>query len=429
MHALLLLGLLLQEGVVTSSEEGPDIRVSGALDLHYVHTDGGLEETRNSLNGTPAPADDATFFAGPVSLRLDLYWDRSLTSAIEIANRPINLGANVPFGTNPEGDNVYFTEAWLQARDFPLDKLTLRAGMQPFRFTNRYDDEPFFLDLSRSESAWTGLTPAGTVATADRDTIEPVGLRVWYDAAIFLKVQAFAFTLVEGGGPSLDESVFGLQASAKTSEVLTLKVLATLFSGPLHNSSVWTAGAAVAHSPHEDWLISVEAYAQAGKSRRRMEKSAWAANLSVRTAGTSWWGDVGFEYASGDDPGDPEDDGWQSYENVNRFAVVQSAEFGLDWDTNYLLARAAFEYRWEEVTKLRLDLGWFRILEEVPGVATADDRQLGVEVDVTIRQEINLSASVYLRTALLFGSEVMEAATADDDDDTWVVFLGADVKF
>ncbi|MHC4606154.1 MAG: hypothetical protein ACYTAF_04385 [Planctomycetota bacterium] len=425
---VLILGLLAQEGPL-SVEEGPRARLSGRADLHYVHRDGAIEETRNRLNGAPAAADDANFIAGPVSLRLDLMWEPDVAAALELGNLPINMGANVPFGTDPEATRVFVNEAWVQVRRFPAEALTLRLGAQPFRFTNRYDDEPFFLDVSGAESAWTGLTAAGTAATADRDTVQPVGARLWYDAAIFLKVQAFALTLIENGHPGDDESVYGFQASAKTSDVLTLKLLGTLFAGPAHDSSVWTIGGGVVHAPHRDWLLSGEIYGQSGDSMDGMDKSAWAAHLSVRYAGSSWWADAAYEHASGDDPDDADDDGWQSYENTNRFAIVQSAELGLDRDTNYRLLRAGWEYRWEDRAKLRFDLGWFSAPEKIQGVTGSGDDGLGVEIDGAFRYHLNGSASLYARGALLLGSDLLDAATADDDDNAWLVVIGTCLQF
>ncbi len=401
-----LFGLLFAQQEVTTN-------VGGEVGIHFVYRDHDVEEMRNRLNGAPAAEDGDSFFSGPVRLQVDFTWEPDITGLLELGNRTMDGGSNRRFAASETDLNVL--QAYVELRRFPSDRWTVRAGVQPLEFTNRYQDDSFFLDLAHSESAWTGLGASGISTTADRDTLEPVGIRVWYDAAIFLKIQAFAFTVVEGGAVGADESVTGIQASVKPSDDLTIKGITTLFSGPNSNSSVWTIGFGIARSLADSWLLAGEVYPQFGRTASGVDKRAWAASFSVRTHGEGWWAEAGLEFASGDDPNDPDDAGWQSYENVNRFAIVQSAEFGLDWDTNYRLVRVAVE-----VWRVRLDAGWFSIPEEVPGVLPAGRDNLGIEIDARVTWPIDPATSFFAQAAGLMDSDL---------EDTWLGIVGTQVTF
>lgn len=422
MHAALLQLLLLLQQPVERNPDGPRVTMSGRLDFHFAFRAGEIEEARNALNGVPATADDDTYLAGPASLRLDLDWSADLSASLELATRVMDGGDTLTFADRET--DVFFHEVFLEMRRFLAEPLTLRAGAQPLRFTNRYEDDAFFLDLAGAESAWSGFGLSGVRATADRDTLQPTGVRLIWDPIIVVRVQAFALWLDEGGSPSGDEAVYGIHAGAKPADTWTVKWITTLFSGPDHGSSVGTTGAGVVLAPAPGWLASVEAFVQYGRSRRGLPKSAWAGDFSLRYSGetTPWWIEAAYEHVSGDDPDDSDDGGFQSYETVNRFAVVQSAEFGLDWDTNYRLLRAEAGIRSNaRDVEARINLGWFTLPEEVPGVAVGSDDTLGLELDLWVAVLPNPAARIYLQAGWLTNSDVL--------DDAWSAVMGTRIQF
>jgi len=296
-----------QEPVETRPDSAAEVSIGGFLDLAIASVDGTLEESRDQINGTSGPAEEDSFVLAAAGLRLDLRWTDRHRASLLIGNLPLDSGARRTLGSNSESTQILVREAYIEARDFPIRSLALRLGAQPLAFSNRYEDDPFFLDLGGSESAWSGTGPTGTRVTADRDTLQPVGARVSYDAAFFLKAQLFAFTLREGGAPSDDESAIGLAVSTKPGDRTTVKLWNTLFSGPDSGASVWTAGLGVVHALDDDWLSAAELYSQFGKSRESLDKNAWAATASLRRSWEETWVEIAYEAASGNDPGDPDD--------------------------------------------------------------------------------------------------------------------------
>src|SRR6185503_8945953 len=85
---------------------------------------------------------------------------------------------------------------------------------------------------------------------------------------------------------------------------------------------------------------------QAGTLRHApaaVHKEAYAFNLGARYLGffdRKLWIEAALARRSGDRrAGDDHDQAFQSYENVNRFLILESSEFGLDVDTNVTSTR------------------------------------------------------------------------------------------
>ena len=423
----LLAGLAGPDEVV--SREGTDLEIGGEVRLHGLWRAGVMEEARAALNGAPADVGDHNIFTGLLALHAGFALAEDLEGALLISTKPMAEGENVRFGSNPEETDLYIREAWLQADRFPWRNTSIRLGAQSFRFVNRYQDDPFFLDLGESESAWSGTDAGGTTVRADRDTLQPVGLLARWRPEIFLKVTFFSLLLVEGASPSNDESVYGLQASLMAGERTTLKGLATLFAGPAGEDRVGTVGMGLVHAPDRDWMISAEGYLQFGTVAGEEDKRAGALRGEIRRE-TDWgYLELGGECATGDDPEGDDDEGWQSYENVNRFLILQDALGGLDWDTNYRMVRLSGEVAWGGGLFARGDAGWFSVMEEVAGTGVEDGDQLGFELDGEVFHPLNASTRLSLKVAGLYSSEVLEVLSQDGSEDAWAAMFSVETVF
>ncbi|HYE99137.1 MAG TPA: hypothetical protein VEJ18_09520, partial [Planctomycetota bacterium] len=178
------------------------------------------------------------------------------------------------------------------------------------------------------------------------------------------------------------------------------------------------------------WLeLFAEAYVQGGALLDNVRKRAYAAQAGARAFLGPAWLEGAASLRGGDrDPGDDRDEAFQSYENENRFLILQSAEFGLDVDTNLLLVRASAGYGPTPLgghpLRLRLDVGRFEADEELAG-----ETAWGVEADLTAELEWNASLAMRITFAWLGASDLLEILTSDGDDDALMFLAGADLRF
>ncbi len=411
----------------------PRLTLSGHFDTRYAHLAGPFLEARATLNAAPGSTDSATFLAASASLRLDFELDDATRAVFELERLAYHDGSNAPIGSDglaPELD-----EAYIEIRRFLHDRLTLRLGQFDFSYRLRPHGEPFFFDAD-AESIWSGATAAAVRTTADRDQLASAGLRLQWSPAEIALVE---FALVWRGEtplpapPSDDELVAILFANAITGERNALFLLGALAAGTGKEDAIWTAGAGVDH--YFGALRTIEAFAevygQFGRIGPGVTKRAWAGQLGARVVLESGlWGEAAAVYRSGDRrPTDGRDQSFQSAERVDRFLIVESAEFGFDWDTNVRALQLAFGAPLSARLSARLDAGWFWFNEDVPGALSDDDDSIGVEVDAGLTYELHAQARLHARAAVLFASDALEALTVDDDRRAWVLTAGCEVRF
>jgi hypothetical protein len=435
---LLLAALALQDGRVAAGDErGSAVRitVSGRIELHYLTRPSEINEAGNALAGAPgsAPAIDA--WTGRFTLRADAEVKDRVRGVIELENRSFDEGLNLPSGSDPETDTIAVKQGFIEVPDFFVDALRIRVGIQDLSFRTRPHDEPFFLDLGEVESFFGGFSAAGdqVVNSLDRDVLEAAGLSVLWMPYEVLSVHGFAVIVDENGAVKDDERVYGLLASARVAEHAAVWAMAFLVMGGAPDlGSVWTFGAgANAYVGEGRWLeLFGEAYAQGGALADNVDKRAFAFQAGVRTLFGKAWLEAAASLRTGDArAGDDRDEAFQSYENENRFLCLQSAEFGLDVDTNVLLARAAAGVGPFDVAgrplRLRLDVG--RFLADEPVVADEDD--WGVEADLAVGLDWNESLAFELKGAWLAASDLLEALSTDGEDDAFMFLAGADLRF
>lgn len=420
-----------------------DISLSGRLDLHAVHREGTLEEARGNLNSAASPEPDDTFFSGWLSLRLDAEISDTIHGVLELETQPYSGGKVNGFATDAVDGLV--EQAYIDVSRFLHDKLSLRLGIQKIQLKLRPHAEPFFLDVSRAESFYSGVVtgPAASFAraTADRDLSEAAGARLLWEPEEFLLFQAFAGLTGEAGSVKEDEGLFYAYGNVWIPERASGHVLVALVSGAGGGSEVWTVGIGVDAYPWRPLEAFAEVYLQTGSLDSNTDKSAWALNLGGRLWRENLWIEAAFAWRTGDDdPTDGEDGAFQSYESVEQFLLVESAEVGLDWDTNVRSIRlAAGVERWDlggafTDVSVRIDVGLFRFNENVRSstgtvlVSDSDDA-IGNEVDLTVAWTYDERLTFRLRAAVLTGSDVLEALTASRDDSAAAVLLGAELRY
>lgn len=428
--------------LTTGTDPGSALRlqVTGHIDLHYLYRSAEIDQVGALLSVIPPTASGSeNFWAGRISLRTDIEVKDLVTGVIELENRSFENGENKPFSANPPDTPVEIKQGYIEVGEFLTSGLNVRIGVQNVTFRNRPQDEPFFMDLGESEGFFRGFQPAGKFIgnSVDRDIGQATGVRVFYSPAEIMTLQAFWMIYGEGGGTPRNESVYGIAANSLVGENWSAWVLlVAVQGGGNHFGLIETAGVGLDGywGAAKEMEIFVEAYGQGGTLQHApaaVHKEAYAFNLGSRYLGffeKKLWIEAALSRRSGDrHPGDDHDQAFQSYENVNRFLIMDSSEFGLDVDTNVTCARAAVGAGPFAVSgrplRLQADVGRFAAVTPV----LASGRLWGVETDLSVIWNYNESFSLSLKGALLGDSEILHALTGEHH--AWIFVFGADLKF
>lgn len=419
------------------------LRLSGGASLHFAARERRLNEAGVALGADAASIDQDTFWSGRVTLRADVELRHEISAVFELENRSFDEGRNIPFSSDPEEDEIAIKKAYVEVPRFADLPLALRLGIQEVSARNRPHDEAFFLRIGESESFWAGFSATHIRNTVDRDVQEATGFRLTWDLAPVASLHAFGVVSEEGGSSKADEQAYGLLANAALSESLSLWLLAAWMAGPEHGQDVWTvaAGTDAYFGAGKQVELFAEGYLQRGHAVQRLRKSAFAFQAGARWVGAPVelvWLEAAYALRSGDeDPADGRDQAFQSYEDENRFLILQSAEFGLDVDTNVRLVRAAAGVGPLSVAgrplRFQLDVGSFAaddLLRDAAGAPfSASRRRWGLEADVSARWSYSESVSFWAKAARLEGSSLLERLTPGGDDGATLAVAGADVKF
>ena len=442
-----------EEGIVPGTDRGSALRiqVTGHVDLNYAYRSKQIDAAASNLNLLP-PVDhgNINFWAGRIGLRADVEVKDLVTGVIELENRSYESGVNRPFGGDPTTSNIDIRQGYIEVGDFLTPMLNIRIGVQNVTLRNRPNDDAFFMDLGESESFWSGFRPGagpgarGTIATtADRDIGQPVGVRVFYSPSEIMTLQGFAVVYRENGSTPHDESVYGLVANSLLGERWAAWLLLVAVSGGDSGiagvppfGTVWTIGAGVDGyvGSSKELEVFAEAYGQGGTVQHApvaLHKEAYAFNAGARYAGmleSKLWMEGAVSRRSGDRRTDNDhDQSFQSYENVNRFLIMESSEFGLDIDTNVMCVRGAIGAGPFPVSgrplRIQVDVGRFTAVVPIRSLS----KQWGVESDLSLVWNYNESFSLSLKGAWLADSGVLRALGSEDH--AWLGLFGADLKF
>jgi hypothetical protein len=422
------------------------IQLSGETEIYFVSRDSAINDAGDTLNAPLAANPSLThFWAGRLSVRMDVALKDQVSAVLEFANRPYDEGVNIPLGTNPPGGLVHFQQAYIDVSDLVLSGLSLRLGLQEVALRNRPHDEPFFLALGDSEGFYEGLSPSGTFLrnTVDRDIRQASGLRMRYDLNEGVSAQAMALAYPEGDLAGTYEQVYLATLNARPTDNLATWILFAWVKGVGRDEQVWTLGWGVdAYVGMAKSLeLFAEAYYQGGSLAPDVRKEAYAFNAGLRTVDLGFeglWVEGACSLRSGErQPGGKKERTFQSYENENRFLILQSAEFGLDVDVNVFVVRAAVGCSPVRLSgrplHLELDVGNFTadqpILDPTGGHLTGASRHWGVEMDGTASWNYNESLTFRIQVAGLAHSPVLEALTPGHDRSALLLVAGADLKF
>lgn len=454
LHSLALLlaaqgGAPQEPPVTTGSDQGSALRLqlSGHVDPRYVNRSNSLELTGSTLNAFALPAGPSDFWTGRIGLRADIEVKDYVRGVLEIENRSLEQGMNKAFGASPPDTAVQFRQGYVEAGEFLVPHLNLRIGVQNVTLRNRPHDDPFFMDLGESEGFYSGMQGTGNFIgnTTDRDQGQAVGIRALYSPFEVMTVQAFWMRygqsyIVDPPAPHPD-TVVGLVVNSLVAEHWSAWLMFTLVSGMgARRGEVGTLGLGIDGylGDSKELELFAEGYLQGGalQTSVRVAKEAYAYTVGARYMVCSCnklWIEGAYSRRSGDrQPGDGTDQAFQSYENSNRFLIMESAEFGLDIDTDVSCLRAAVGLGPFDVAgrplRFQVDVGRFLAATPIQSVPVAGAAlNWGIETDLAVTWNYNESLSLWLKGAWLADSDlVFRMAGANS---AWLLVFGTDFKF
>lgn len=473
--------------------EGSAIKVtlSGSFDLDWVYRGPIINEASFwQRSGAIASfglnaGESATDFNDGQNLfngRLLLNLNAELMDKISVVSSFGNLRASRN-GTNPVTDNVnfgdplgngsnkiLFYDLYAKLEELVDPNFSLKAGQissYKIDFTGMGDS--IFLDFSGAESPWATREALIAWPETRRDIVLPGGFVGTYkvgaldlDFALFPFVTAASEERSFNGneGVYLVTGNYVIDSNTKVGGVFgflkgpsALDTIATVDA--YDGSTVWVVGlggsidkiadnikvfgdaywefgdlAETNTTTLEDIDLNAWAFQVGGKYSFASENNIWVGAAFLYVTGaedhSATNGDVSKE--SNGTTNNDESKEFLSYENNNDFAILEGQLFGLDIDNNYW----AFKFKGglDLTPKIVLvgKLGLFQLVEDVEVSANKEDK-LGTEIDINASYNINKSTSVGAGLAYLFGSDVLERFTSDEDDVDYLLSLGTSIKF
>ncbi len=413
-----LLGLLPAATVAQEQQAAPKpLSLSGYIRLTGLARSG----YRSDGAATKVMSGDRDALLDP-RLTLDLELRHSggrLAAKLRLINR--HLPDAVPPGADrgdfPDApDEAAYAQPWPQQAYLDLRNtwgpLLLRGGLQPLRYALREQSGAFLLDLPEAESFEDDHSIWAAVGGRSTYKWELLNQPLWLD---LFYLRTLARELRDGR-----ESVWGLNADfmpagprSGLNNLLNV-IVAGISHGDRH---VGTVGGGIDYHLSDFWELYGELYGQFGD-----RGGEGAGQLGARH---TWFDrrsepylELSFEYRSRD---------FISYENVDTFRILEDDILGLDVDNNYwavkLRAGLNLEPALNEDILLELRYGYFRTAEGVGGIA----RQLGHEIDLTLRWRVDESVTLSAGAAALLDSEHFE--DRDGKSTGLLVYLEAEWKF
>jgi hypothetical protein len=452
------------------------IKLSG-FDFDHVYRDGTLTD----LAGNEAAANrwrvggntardrrrSRDFSLGLITLNSSFHIMDGVDIFMELENKRIEGGANIPFGQDTM--RFYLERAYIKLSELYLPELTGIIGLQDIKVDWRGRGSPFFLDLRRAESAWGEVNQPGP--NTARDESEPIGITLSYrPKKTSLRLDFFGALVNEGDTVGRDDYLFGLNVDYKLPEHLLIRLgkdsrlhaLFTVFTGgslnPVSNTDqeIWTLGIGGVFIDPIEGLKGLELFGEgywqfgdagriliAGQERTLEARGlAWqiGARYSAQTRAKPWV-EVSWSHLSGDDNvGDDEENRFLSYENVNEALIIEDSVVGLDIDTNYIAWKLRGGFKVELGTTPRILnigalLGIFYFDERMPArpvsppAGLSRENKLGKELDISMRLDYTANLSFDLNLGFLFDADALELYTANRKERARLFSVGARVSF
>lgn len=444
--AVLALSANAQQGIQTNADrkETLKVTVSGGFDMDWVFRG---KEIVAVLTGS---MQDEARIESNANVRLDIDLSNKVSVILNLATVRLNGDYSNIGVLGDGGQNVELWDLAVRIQEVLDPAITVQLGTQnDFMFDIRGRGSPLFFAPGMS-GGFGGNIGSTTVGNLDYNQV--AGVVLWYnrDAAHF--AVALLPAIDEGGAASNDEAAYAVTfyydldsvgKGSRLGAILAVNTLSSADAGSATSSIITIGGGASLKGlgGMEGLEVFGEFYIQSGDIGTSGDAGGTAFSLGghydLQGEGAPWVG-LEFTILSGDDDLlDTDVDSFLSYENVNDFAIIESNLYGLNISTNYtaikIMGGISFTAGGGEKNNMSLQggLGIFTATEDINvGGTIGDTDEIGTEFDVKLTYAYSKAVSMDVTVAFLFGSEVLEGATAPEDEDSTSLFaLGLNGKF
>ena len=441
--AVLALSANAQQGIQTNADrkETLKVTVSGGFDIDWVFRG---KEIVAVLTGS---MQDEARIESNANVRFDIDLSNKVSVILNLATVRLN-GDYASIGQlGSDGQNVELWDVAVRMQEVLDPAITLQVGTNnDFAFDIRGNGSSLFYAPGQAGS----FGASGGFGNLDYNQV--AGAVLWYnrDAAHF--ALALLPAIIEGGSASNDEASYAvtfyydLESVGKGSRlgaILAVNTLSSAAAGSATSQIITIGGGASLKGlgGMEGLEVFGEFYIQSGDVGTSGDAGGTAFSLGGHydlQGDSAPWVELSFTILSGDDDlADTDIDTFLSYENVNDFMIVESNTFGLNLGTNYtaikIMGGMSFTAGGGDKNNVSLTgkLGIFTATEDINvGGTIGNTDELGTEFDVKLSYLFSKAVSMDVALAFLFGSEVLEGATAPEDEDSTSMFtFGVNGKF
>lgn len=446
------------KGVTTDPDmkDTVSVTLSGHADMDFVYRSKEILETAAGGNQR-----SATAIEGNISLALNVELTEKVSATVELSTltQDATLG-RMTYGRNTEGSAIWFTEANVKCEDFFQEGLDVTAGIAPKSWKLRSEGGSLVWD-PRNSGSFIGDMSTGVAVNIPTgwDELQATGLIVEYErdqiklmlAALPSVIEGGAGVLNVGGNPNNDESNYVLGGTYDLSEQglgegSQIGLMAAIFDGPDFGGgavTVYTIGGGVdLFGLVENLEVYGEVYFQFGDAGRAGTQDIDAGGLAIQLGAkynfqhdVKPWLEAKLTWFSGDDNNaDADEENFLGYESVEDLAILESQYWGLNVSSNYMAIKVSGGIVLSVADgqdNLEIDViaAIANTSEDIVFSPTVSEDALGSEIDVNVTYHVNKQLNFNAGAAFVFGSDIMENATADQDDSAMLFRLGCDLKF
>jgi hypothetical protein len=475
-------------------EETLRLMINGGIDMALAYDSAQLRETELWINGGVAPGNPLTepyyYFNGPAWVSFWATLQDNVEMNLTIRTIPFRdtIHAHLPVGGQPIADRrnwgddlnetVTVKYAYLRIKELFDPAWSLSVGQMDVIWDVRGKGNAFFLDVAHSETPWGDVIRAW--ASTIRTEEYPVGMKVNYQRDAFTaELGLFPVThdpqnfFFAGGvkNQSNQQALYYVNAIYNFGDGGSrIGIIGALFHGFTPDDNVFTVGVSGVFVPCKDLEFFAEGYGQWGqawtKNRATFvgpaftedgDQSAYATLVGSRLdiAGElSGFVELHFLCVSGQDmkngtrfdnalglasPNADRSTEFMSYENYDVMLLLNSNEWGYDFDTNImqvtlqgglmLSSGAPMKNNIHLILKLAYAVApekWEVAAAGSHGATSQD--QYGFEIDFTIRWYMNKNANIYWSVGFLAGSEIIKMFSNEEDETAAVMLAGFQVS-
>ncbi len=399
------------------------LTIGGTLIFDGVYRDDGIfdDAVVSAVAATPYPFGGTAWVSTDLSIDLGLDFTQNVSAFIQLRTdwKSEEIGDDFGSCISLQSGVNYWAEddlgleveqAYIDVVEFLDPAMSLRMGIQPLAWDLRGNGDELFLNVDEGFAGEAG----GFCAMYDADPV---------------MLTAFAGTIVETLSDKQDVALYAVRGVYPFEDDMST-VAVGVACVDLDSHKMLAADVGVDYFLNEDTELYGEAVFEFGEIAQDVDAAGWGGYVGGKYTASDYEYtpsiDLSYWYLSGDDDAaDTDEENYISMEDVDTFAIIEENHYGYDIDSNFWGVKLVADARPAEDVTVCLKGGYFVLNEVASG--EADD--LGTEIDGSITWEYSENLTFTAQAAYIMGSDVLEAATPDEEDSGFLLSLGTKLVF